>query len=148
MNWTLVVILSIPGLMMGLLSVMGHTRGIEPYLWLLLALFAALIVARTAEARYFLHGLCVGLAWGVLNGVVASAMFATYARHNPETMQRFGSGGAPLPPQALFLASAPVIGLATGVVLGLLCLGASQIIRPAPRPPATPPPPASSALSG
>jgi len=32
MNWTLVSTLAIPGLMMGLLSLRGRTRGIEPYL--------------------------------------------------------------------------------------------------------------------
>jgi hypothetical protein len=107
MNWTLVALLAIPGVMMGLLSVRGHTRGIEPYLWLVLALFATLVIARTAGQRYFLHGLSVGIAWGVLNGLVAAALFPVYARHNPEVMQNMQAGDAKLPPQAMFLMSAP-----------------------------------------
>lgn len=121
MNWTLVALLALPGLMMGLLSVKGHTRGIEPYLWLVLAVFATLVIARTAGERYFLHGLAVGIAWGVLNGLVAAGLFSVYAQHNPEVMQRMQSGGAKIAPQALFLMSAPLIGLATGLVLGLFC---------------------------
>jgi len=132
MNWTLVALLAIPGLMMGLLSVKGHTRGIEPYLWLVLALFATIVIARTAAERYFLHGLSVGIAWGLLNGIVATALFPIYAQNNPEVMQQMQSGGSKLAPQAIFLLTAPLIGLATGLVIGFLCWGASYVITPAP----------------
>lgn len=40
MAWPLIAILSVPGLVMGLLSSRGHTRGIEPFLWIVLAVFA------------------------------------------------------------------------------------------------------------
>lgn len=128
MNWVLIALLSIPGLLMGLLSVRGHTRGIEPYLWLVLAVFATLVIARTAEQRFFLHGLSVGIAWGVLNGLVAATLFSTYVAHNP--MPKLG-GGSSLSTRLLFVVSGPVIGLVTGLVLGGLCWGASRLIPPA-----------------
>ncbi len=131
MQWTLVALLSIPGLLMGLLSVKGHTRGIEPFLWVVLAAFAALVISRTAGSRYFIHGLVVGLSWGVLNGLTAAALFAIYAQNNPEVMGRM-QGASKLAPQAMFLMSAPLIGLATGIVLGLMCWVASSVIRAAP----------------
>lgn len=132
MNWTLIALLAIPGLMMGLLSVKGYTRGIEPYLWLVLSLFAALVVARSAGQRPFLHGLSVGLAWGLLNGIIAAALFSIYIRHNPEVTQSLQSGSTTRAPQMMFLLGAPLIGLATGAVLGLLCWGASYLVRAAP----------------
>ena len=132
MNWVLVSLLSIPGLMMGLLSTRGHTRGIEPYLWVVLAVFATLVITRTAEQRFFLHGLSVGIAWGVLNGLVASALFSIYLQHNPETMQRIAAGSTALSPRLMFVLSAPMIGLVTGLVLGGLCWAAGHVIRPAP----------------
>lgn len=131
MNWAMVALLSIPGLMMGLLSVRGHTRGIEPFLWLVLAVFVTLVVARTAGSRYFLHGLSVGVGWGLLNGLTAAAFANAYLRHNPEFVQRAPSGGA-FTPRAMFLLGAPLIGLASGLVLGLLCWAAAHAIRPAP----------------
>lgn len=130
MNWPLVAILSIPGLLMGLLSVRGHTRGIEPYLWVILGVFAALVVARTAGSHFFQTGLAVGIAWGVLNGATAAALFPVYARHNPDVLSRFAAGGGPAP-QAMFVMSAPVIGLVTGLVLGALCWGAARVVPPA-----------------
>lgn len=130
MNWILVLLLATPGLLMGLLSVRGHTRGIEPWLWAILGAFAALVIARTAGQRYFLHGLGVGVAWGVVNGLVAASLFATYARNNPEVMLRIGTTTGRLPPQAMFALGGIPIGLATGIALGLLSWGASRIIRP------------------
>lgn len=132
MNWTLVTTLAVPGLMMGLLSIKGHTRGIEPWLWIILALFATVVIARTAGQRFFLHGLGVGVTWGVLNGLVAATFFPLYAQHNPEVMQRFAAASSGPAPRLMFLASALPIGLVTGVVLGGLCLAASHLIRPAP----------------
>jgi hypothetical protein len=108
MNWILV----------GLLSI----------LWLVLAVFATLVIARTAGTRYFLHGLAVGIAWGLLNGVIAAALFGAYREHNPEVMAST-SRGSPSP--VMFLGGAPVIGLVTGLVLGLLAWGASRVIEPA-----------------
>ncbi|MFQ5680067.1 MAG: hypothetical protein ACE5HP_11490 [Gemmatimonadota bacterium] len=131
MNWILVSLLSIPGVLMGLLSVRGHTRGIEPYLWIVLAVFATVVIARTAGERFFFHGFGVGIAWGVLNGLVAAAFFSVYARHNPETLERMGEGFAASSPRLMFLVSGPAIGLVTGLVLGTLCWGASHWIRPA-----------------
>lgn len=144
MNWTLVALLAIPGLMIGLLSSRGHTRGIEPYLWLVLAVFATLVIARTAGARYFLHGLSVGLSWGILNGLTAAALFPAYARNNPEIMRSIESGAGNFPPQAMFAIFAPVIGLATGLALGLLCIAATYLIQPAPPTEPFPPPAAPS----
>ncbi len=72
MNWLLIGLLSIPGLLMGLLATRGYTREIELYLWIIFAVFATLVIARTAGSRFFLHGLSVGVAWGVLNGLTVT----------------------------------------------------------------------------
>ena len=132
MNWTLVSLLSIGGLMMGLLSVRGHTRGIEPFLWIVLAVFATLVIARTAGQRFFLHGLSVGIAWGVINGLTAASLVSIYARNNPQVLQSAGPGAGGYPPRLMFLLGAAPIGLATGLVLGALCWAASHVVKPAP----------------
>ncbi|MCA9288403.1 MAG: hypothetical protein KDA05_07455 [Phycisphaerales bacterium] len=130
MNWLLVLLLSVPGALMGLLSVRGHTRGIEPYLWVVLGVFASLVVSRTSGGRVFLHGLAIGVAWGVLNGVVAGALFDTYARHNPEIVERFAARAGGPPARLMYLMAAPVVGLVTGLALGGMCWVASLAIRP------------------
>lgn len=65
----------------------------------------------------------------MLKGLTAAALFPVYARHNPEAMERL-QGGSGVAPQATFLVSGPLVGAVTGLVLGLLCWGASRLIPP------------------
>lgn len=128
MNWILVGLLGSLGLVTALLSTHGYTRGIEPFLWLILGVFAALVVARVAGQRYFLHGLAIGLCWGALNGLTQAALFATYMANNPESARQFGDSGPPIPPRLMFLVMGPLIGLVTGVVLGGLCWAGHRVV--------------------
>lgn len=128
MHWSMIAILGALGLIMGLLSTQGLTRGIEPYLWIILGLFSATVVARAGHGRWFLHGLAIGVMWGVLNAVAASALFPHYAANNPEIMSRLDGRPAPVSPRIFFLLTGPVIGLVSGCILGLLCWCARFII--------------------
>lgn len=130
MNWSVVALLSPFALIMSLLSTAGLTRGIEPYLWGVLAVLAALVVARRARRRWFLHGWLVGVAWGSINGLVQATFVSTYLAHNPEAAARFAQ--SPLNPRLFMFAAGPVIGAAMGLVVGVLALAARDfLVRPA-----------------
>jgi hypothetical protein len=72
MNRTIIVSLSSFGLVMGLLSVKSYTQKVEPLPWLLAGIAAALVLSKSISNKVFLHALCVGLLWGVLNGIFQS----------------------------------------------------------------------------
>lgn len=128
MNWSLVGLLSSLGLLMAALSTRGLTRGIEQYLWIILALFATLVLARNLGQRHFTHGLLVGIAWGLTNCLVQVAFFEVYARNNPDLAKQFAA--APQNPRLMFLMMGPLIGLVTGLVLGSMGWLAHKAIPP------------------
>jgi hypothetical protein len=121
MDWKIIAILSTIGLLMGVLSVKGFTQKIEPVLWLLFGIATSLILSRNIDQRTFLHGLLVGIAWGVCNGVIQSAFFDTYFANNPSLQQNFQQKSF-IAPRYFVLVTAPIIGAITGLILGGLSL--------------------------
>jgi Na+/serine symporter len=121
MNWKLVVSLSGLGVLMGGASVLGLTRGSEGVLWLILAALATVVIVRKAQTRPLLHGFFVGFIGGGLAPVVQSLFFATYLANNPEVAEPFSRVPSGLGARYFVLILAPVIGLVSGVVLGLMC---------------------------
>lgn len=120
MDWKLIALLSVVGIIMGLLSVRGFTQKIEPVLWLLFGIATSLVISKNLE-KPFLHGLVIGVAWGILNGLLQSAFFDTYLANNSSVQQSFQKNSS-IPPRIFVLATAPIIGLITGVILGGLSL--------------------------
>jgi hypothetical protein len=121
MDWKIMAILSIIGLVMGLLSVKGFTQKIEPVLWLLFSIAASLILSKNIGQKPFLHALLIGIAWGICNGVIQSVFFDTYLANNPSLQQNFQKQSF-IRPRYLGLATGPIIGVITGLILGGLTL--------------------------
>lgn len=127
MNWIVVSILSCCGLLMGMLAVNGLTHKIEPFLWLMFAVIATMVVSKNVEGRVFLHGLLIGVMWGVLNGLTQCAFFDSYIAANPAFKGNFDK--ITFMPARLFpLVTGPIIGTAAGLVLGGLCFVAKKAI--------------------
>lgn len=106
---------------MGLLSVKGFTGKLEPFLWLLFGIAAALVLSKNVGEKTFLHGLLIGLAWGAINGLTQSIFFEIYVANNPQAQENFEKITF-MPPRYFVLMTGPVIGLITGLVLGGMSL--------------------------
>lgn len=121
MDWTVIIIFSAVGLIMGLLSVKGFTQKLEPFLWLLFSIVVALVLSKNVAHKTFLHGVLIGLSWGIINGLTQSAFFDTYLASNPQLKQSF-SKSTFIQPRYFGLITGPIIGVLTGLVLGGLSL--------------------------
>jgi hypothetical protein len=103
-------------------------------LWLAIFAVCAVVIAKRQRARPFLHGVCIGLlnsAWITSAHVL---LFDAYISHHPEEaamMSNAAASGIPVPPPRLMMMiTGPVIGLVSGVVLGLFALVACRAIKP------------------
>jgi hypothetical protein len=116
------------GLAMCVATVFLIPPKIEPAFWLAIFVICAVIIAKQAPGKYFLHGLCVSLfnsVWMTAGHVI---FFDTYAANHLDEMS--WNAGAPLPPRVMMLVLGPIIGLVSGTVLGLFSLGASKLLKP------------------
>lgn len=128
MSWVLILALADLGLLMGVASVFGLTRGIEGALWLVIGIACSVVLGRKAPSRHFLHGFLVGLIGGALSPLVQATLFPTYAANNPEAMEQMAAIPGGVSPRLFFALLSPVIGLLSGLLLGALSWIAARVL--------------------
>jgi hypothetical protein len=125
MNWKLILSLSLFGLVMSVGTVYFISSMAEPVFWLVIFIISAAAIAKYATGRFFVHGLCVGLAnciWMTGGHVL---LFDDYAARHAGEMERMA--GLPFSPRVMMLIVGPAIGAASGAMLGLLSLIVARV---------------------
>ena len=125
MNWSILLILSLPAIVMAALSLKGYTQGIELYLWLFIGLFTVTVVLKNVDHHVYIHLILIGLFWGMINSLIQSLFFDMYLAHNSSAALGFGKLPDTMNPRLIVL----LIGPATGVGTGVAMSGASYILR-------------------
>lgn len=131
MNWKLIVYLSLFGLLMAVGTVYWIPANAEPWLWLVIMLLCAYLIATKAPGQFFLHGFLVCLlncVWITAAHIILSAHYL--ASHAEEAKQyvQMNEKFHVTPAQAMLIIG-PVIGVLSGLVLGLLSFIASKIFK-------------------
>lgn len=129
MNWKLIFALSLFGLAMGTATVYVVRSNVEPFYWLAIFIICAVIIARAAPGRYFLHGLTVSVvnsAWITASHVL---MYDAYIANHQKELETMTSMNASMSPKVMMLLTGPVVGFVSGVVLGLLSLAAAKLLN-------------------
>jgi hypothetical protein len=127
MNWPLILVLSLFGILMGLLSLFGLTHGIEWILWLIIAVISAAVLAKKVQTRLFVSGFLVGVCDGVFNSIIQSLFFGTYLLNNPQVAEQIDQIPAGIDGRFFSLLAGPFIGLIFGLVVGLLAVIARKV---------------------
>jgi len=128
MNWKLVFTLSLFGLAMGVATVYVVPSNVEPLFWLAIFVACAIVIARRCASKYFLHGLSVSLVNSVWITTAHVVLFDAYAARHPEEVAMAAQMGSP---RVMMAATGPVVGLVSGVILGLFAYAASRVTKPA-----------------
>jgi hypothetical protein len=134
MNWKLVFQLSLFGLAMGIATVFWIPSNIEPLFWLVIFLISAYIIAKRCSGKYFMHGLMVSLANSVWVTASHVLLFGRYIANHPKEAAMMTSMPLPTHPRLMMVIMGPVIGLVSGLVLGLFAFVASKLVTAGTKP--------------
>ena len=129
MNWKLILQLSLFGLVMGIATVFVISSAVEPFCWLAVFLVSAYAIARAAPSRPFLHGVCVGLANSVWVTGAHLLLVDQYLARHPREVEMMSSMPMPTHPRIMMAMTGPVVGLVSGIVLGIIAVVTTKLIR-------------------
>jgi uncharacterized membrane protein len=132
MNWKLIFVLSVFGIAMGLLSVFVYCPPVVEFvLWLVITVVSAVVIARYAPGKYFLHGFCVAVLNTVWVTAAQAGLFFSYIATHPEYLQMTAQLPEALSghPRRLIVYKAPIIAILSGLLFGLFAWVASKIVK-------------------
>ena len=127
MNWKLILGLSFVGLAMGLATVFWIPSNVEPFVWLVIFVFSAIVIAKRCGSRPFVHGLLVSLANSVWITGAHVLLFDQYLAHHPQEASMMQAMARPDLAREMMAVLGPVIGGISGVVLGFFSLIAFKL---------------------
>jgi hypothetical protein len=128
-DWKLIFRLSLFGLAMGIATVFFIPSNIEPVFWLVIFTVCGYIFAKNLVARHFLHGLLLGLANSVWITASHILFLGRYIANHPREAAMMASMPLPDSPRVMMALIGPMIGLASGLVLGLFALVAGKLVK-------------------
>ena len=129
MSSSLILKLSMFGLVMGVASVFWIPPNAEPFFWLPIFLICAYVIGRTAK-KPFLTGVLLGLANSVWITAAHILLSSEYLERHAREAAMMRTMPIPNSPRLMMAMMGPIIGLVSGVIIGLLALLASKLAKP------------------
>jgi hypothetical protein len=129
MNWKLIFSLSLFGLAMAIATVYFIPSTVEPYFWLLIFIVSAWRIAKVCSSKYFWHGLVLSLVNCVWITSTHIMLYNTYINLHPQEAAMMEKMPEPGSPRLMMVLMGPVIGVVSGIILGLFSLIASRMVR-------------------
>jgi hypothetical protein len=127
MNWKLIFQLSLFGLAMAIATVFVIPSNIEPLFWLVIFVICARIIARRVRRQYFLHGFLVSIGNCVWITATHFLLFDQYIVRHADEAQMMAQLNFPVSPRVFMALTGPVIGVVSGLVLGVLSVLAAKL---------------------
>jgi phosphoglycerol transferase MdoB-like AlkP superfamily enzyme len=142
MRWLLIVLLSLLGVLLGLLNLLGLAEGAMAWVFsIVLWLVMAILIGHFAGGKYFLHGFLTGIIFALINSVIVYLFYDTYMANSTAMQEAMSKMPEGYNMRTVMLAGAPINAGIAGVVLGLLSIlggklfGVKKAETPAPEPP-------------
>lgn len=129
MNWRLIFQLSYFGLGMAIATVFWIPFSVEPIFWFIIFVICAYLIAKKCSGKYFFHGLFVSIVNSVWITSAHVLLFETYMANHPEMGQMNVDMPLADQPRLMMAIMGPLIGIASGIVLGAFSYIASKIIK-------------------
>jgi len=129
MNWKIIFQLSLLGLIMAFATVFLLPEKISGIAWLPIFIFCAYVIARTCQSKHFLNGFMVSIFNCFWITSVHLILYKQHAALNPDMVQSMPHIFANHPRLDMGVMGL-VIGVISGLILGLFAFIASKIVKP------------------
>ncbi|MDH7460397.1 hypothetical protein QEG73_03875 [Chitinophagaceae bacterium 26-R-25] len=129
LNWNLIFKLSLFGLAMALGTVYFIPSKLEPLCWLAIFIICAYLIAKNCSSKYFLHGFLVSLVNCVWITAAHILLFNTYISNHAQEAEMMKKMPMPDAPKLMMLMTGPIVGVMSGLILGLFAFIASKIVK-------------------
>ena len=129
-DWNLIAVLSLPGPVMGFLTLNGVIPfGIDRWFWLAISVVAAIAIAGRVQSNAFGHGALVGFLLGASSKLIQAIWADLYAVNNPVLLDKLtgATDGAAFQYRMLMLV--PFVGLINAALVGLMSYFAHKAMR-------------------
>ena len=126
MNWKLILQLSLFAVGMGLATVYFISSNVEPMFWLPILLLCGYLIASHAPGRLFAHGVALGLVNSFWITVSHILFFTQYIANHAQEAEAMKSMPLPDSPRLMMAMVGPVIGLISGIVIGVFAVLAGK----------------------
>ena len=129
MNWKLILLLSLFGLAMSIATVFWIPPNLEPVFWLAIFIACAYIIAKQCTAQLFFHGFLVSLVNCVWITGMHILLFQQYLASHPQEAAMLAGMPMPDSPRVMMLLTGPVVGIISGLILGLFAFVAGKLVK-------------------
>jgi hypothetical protein len=129
MNRKLILQLSLFGLVMAIATVFVIPSNIEPLCWLAIFLICAYFIAKKSRAKYFMTGFLVSLLNAVWITTAHIVLFDSYIANHTQEAAMIAKMPLPDSPKLMMLITGPIIGILSGLILGLFAFVASKVLK-------------------
>ena len=129
MNYKLIFQLSLLGLAMAIATVFWIPSNIEPIYWLVIFVICAYFIALKSSGKYFMSGFWVSIANCVWITFFHILFFQEYLANHQQEAALIAKMPLPDSPRLMMLITGPVIGIISGLILGLFAFIGSRILQ-------------------
>jgi hypothetical protein len=129
MNWKLIFQLSLFGLAMGIATVYVIQSQFEFFFWLPIFVISAYFIAKNCIDSHFANGFMLGIFNSIWISITHIILYDAYIDHHAQEAVLYHNPGIPVPPKAAMFVIGLVIGVASGLVIGLFAFIASKIVK-------------------
>jgi hypothetical protein len=129
MNYKLILQLSLFGLAMAIATVYWIPSNLEPAFWLVIFIVCAWFIAKKCSGKYFLNGFMVSIVNSIWITSAHIILFNTYLSHHSKEAEMMANMPMHESPRLLMLMTGPIIGIVSGLILGLFALLASKMVK-------------------
>jgi len=128
MNWRLIFLLSLFGLAMAIGTVWFIPMNIEYVLWPVIFIIDAYLIAKGCSKNYFVNGFMVAIFNCIWITAAHLIFFKDYMAFHQEMANNMHGYMSEHPHHAMLIIG-PMIGIISGIIIGLLSWIASKIVK-------------------